>query len=92
MHTLRELSRGLGAQHVLPGILLLILAVVALCIWEARRLIGSRSRLVRQNPTTSVYKYTGQTGGGRDRLIALSGIVLGAASCVLIAARFIWVA
>jgi hypothetical protein len=33
-----------------------------------------------------------QTGCGRDRLIALSGIVLTAASCVLMAARFIWVA
>jgi hypothetical protein len=74
MHTLRELSRSLGAQHVLPGILLLIISVLALCVWETRRLTGR------------------QTGGARDRLIALSGIVLGAASFVLIAARFLWVA
>lgn len=63
-------------SHVLPGILLLILGAVALFVWEMRRLTGK------------------QTGGDRGwgRLIALSGIVLTAASCVLMAARFIWVA
>jgi hypothetical protein len=73
MHFLKELSRVPGS-HVLPGILVLILAIVTLCVWETRRLAGR------------------QTGSGRDRLIALTGIVLGAASCIFMAARFIWVA
>ena len=73
MHSLRELSRVLGS-HVLPGIILLILAAVTLCVWEVRRLTAR------------------QTGSGRERLIALSGILLGTASCIFMAARFIWIA
>jgi hypothetical protein len=73
MHIIKELSRVPGS-HVLPGIILLLLGVAALCVWEVRHLTG------------------GQTGGGRDRQILLIGIVLGAASCVLITARFIRVA
>lgn len=33
-----------------------------------------------------------QAGDGLGRLIVFSGIILGFASCVLMAARFIWVA
>jgi hypothetical protein len=73
MHSLRELARGLGSD-TLPGIIVLLLGVAALCVWEVRHVTG------------------GQASGGRERLITLIGVVLGAASCVLMAARFIWIA
>lgn len=77
MHSLKQVAGVLGAD-TLPGIMLLIAGVAALCAWELRHITG------------------GQAHGGRRRLIArltaLIGVVLGTMSCVLMAARFIWIA
>jgi hypothetical protein len=77
MHSPRQVAGVLGS-HVLPGIILLILGVAFLCVWELGHVTGGRA------------------GGRRHRLIArltaLTGVVLSAASCVFMAARFIWIA
>jgi hypothetical protein len=82
MHSLKDVAGVLGSD-ALPGIVFLVLSVAALCVWEVEHLTD------------------GQTIGGRHhrliprlipRLIGLTGLVLGAASFVLMAARFIWVA
>lgn len=77
MHPVKEVARVLGS-YALPGIILLILSVAALCVWELGHVTGEH------------------TLGPRHRLIArvigLTGVVLGATSFVLMAARFIRVA
>ena len=76
MHAIKEVARFLGS-YALPGIILVILSVAALCVWELAHLTGGEAR-------------------GRQRLMArligVTGVVLGSASCVLMAARFIWIA
>jgi hypothetical protein len=81
MHPVKEVERVLGS-HILPGIVLLLLSVAALCVWEVVHVTGGQER-----------------GGHRrliprliPRLIGLTGVVLGAVSCVLMAARFLWIA
>ena len=77
MHPVKEVARVLGS-YALPGIIVLVLSVAALCVWELGHVTGE------------------QTRGPRHRLIArligLTGVILGAMSCVLMAARFIRIA
>ena len=77
MHSLKEVARVLGS-HTLPGIILLLLGVAALCVWEVGHVTGGQARGGRHRLTA--------------RLIGLTGVVMGATSCVLMAARFIWIA
>jgi hypothetical protein len=77
MHPVKEVERVLGS-HILPGIVLLLLSVAALCVWEVVHVTGGQER-----------------GGHRrliPRLVGLTGVVLGAVSCALMAARFLWIA
>lgn len=77
MHSIKEVAGVLGS-YALPGIILLLLSVAALFVWELGHLTDWQARGTRHRLIA--------------RLIGLTGAVLGATSCVLMAARFIWVA
>lgn len=77
MHPVKEVARVLGS-YALPGIVLLLLSVAALCVWELGHVTGEHNLSPRHRQIA--------------RLIGLTGVVLGATSFVLMAARFIRVA
>jgi hypothetical protein len=81
MHSIKGVAGTLGS-HALPGVILLFLSVAMLCAWEVLHLTGGQISSGRHHLASRLI----------PRLIGLTGVVLGAASCVLISARFIWVA